>query len=80
MVRGGAVGHKQLSVKTESGEFVADALFGFRRRGLDGPSAKFRARGSLLCQRSPLPGSSRREFWVYFVLVISVSVLGLAFS
>jgi hypothetical protein len=47
VVRSGTVGHKQLSVKTESGELVADALFGFRRRCLDGFPKRFE-RGSFV--------------------------------
>ncbi len=47
MIRGRAKGHKQLSVEKESRKLVANALFAFRRCGLDGPPKCFE-RGSLV--------------------------------
>jgi hypothetical protein len=47
VIRGRPVGHKQLSVKTESRQLIADTLLGFWRSGLDGLPKRFE-RGSLI--------------------------------
>jgi hypothetical protein len=76
VIRDGTVGHKQLSVKTESRKLVADALFGSRRRGLDGPPKGFERGSLVIAQRCEvIVGGS----WVCLSWLVSQCGVGWSF-